>query len=186
MWDASDEALLAAMGSGDPVASAAFVRRFQHRLFGLALSVLHDEGRAAEVAQDAFVRAWRHADSFDPRRGSVTTWLLSITRNLAIDRRRMEAVRPADPIDPATLLRRSVRTGPEDSAVTSTETARVLRALAALPEAQRRCVLLATVGGRTRREISEIENIPVGTAKTRLRDGLHKLREQLHEEASHD
>jgi RNA polymerase sigma factor (sigma-70 family) len=179
VWDASDEALLAGFGSGDEAAAVVFVRRFQRRVFGLTLAVLHDEGRAAEAAQDAFVRAWRHAGSFDPRRGSVTTWLLAITRNVAIDRRRTEAVRGADPVDAAGLGLASPRPGPEDDAVTRSETERVAAALAALPETQRRCVVLATIGGRTTREIAAAEGIPLGTAKTRVRDGLIRLRSRL-------
>ncbi len=187
MWDAADDALLAGLAAGDKTAAVVFVRRFQRRVFGLAMAVMHDEGRAAEVAQDAFVRAWRHAGSFDPRRGSVTTWLLAITRNLAIDRLRMEAVRQADPVDPATLTRLASPSGPEDSAVAASEARRVMAALELLPEAHRRCVVLATIGGRTTQEISDSEDIPLGTAKTRLRDGLLKLRVLLADtEATHD
>ncbi|MEQ8718869.1 MAG: sigma-70 family RNA polymerase sigma factor [Acidimicrobiales bacterium] len=184
----SDEALLAAFGREDRRAAAVFVRRFQRRVFGLALAVVGDEGRAAEVAQDAFVRAWRHAASFDPRRGSVITWLLTITRNLAIDRRRMEDVRPADPVDPLLLAHPVLHRGPEDAAMAAGETSHVVDALGALPEPQRRCVVLATIGGRTAREISEIEGIPLGTAKTRIRDGLRKVRQNLSatEEARRD
>lgn len=179
MWDAPDDALLAGVAAGDDAAIAVFVRRFQRRVYGAALAVVRDEGAAAEVAQDAFVRAWTHAPSFDARRGSVTTWLLAITRNLAIDRLRMAAVRPADPVDPGTLVRAAGGLGPDDHAVVRSETERVLGALATLPEDQRRCVVLATIGGRTAREISEQERIPLGTAKTRLRDGLRKLRATL-------
>lgn len=179
MWDASDEALLAGLAAGDRTAAVVFVRRFQRRVFGLALAVLHDEGRAAEVAQDVFVRAWRQSAAFDPRRGSVTTWLLAITRNLAIDRLRLEGARPSDPVDPATLVDTSREPGPEDSTVTTVETRRVLEALATLPEGQRRCVVMATIGGRTAREIGELEHIPLGTAKTRIRDGLIKVRALL-------
>jgi RNA polymerase sigma factor (sigma-70 family) len=187
VWDPSDEALLAGFGSGDETAAAAFVRRFQRRVYGLTLAVLHDEGRAADAAQDAFVRAWRHAGSFDPRRGSVTTWLLAIARNVAIDRRRTETVRGVDPIDTFGIAIASARPGPEDDAMTRTETERVTAALASLPETQRRCVLLATVGGRTTREIAASEDIPLGTAKTRLRDGLRRVRVRLAiEEPSHD
>jgi RNA polymerase sigma-70 factor (ECF subfamily) len=184
VWDASDDALLAGLGAGDRHAAAVFVRRFQSRVYGLALAIVRDEGRAAEVAQDAFVRAWRHAPSFDARRGSVATWVLTITRNLAVDRLRVEGARPAEPVDPATLVRASTRAGPEEAALTGVETARVLRALAGIPEAQRRCVVLATVGGRTAREIGEAEGIPLGTAKTRIRDGLRGLRVLLDEEAT--
>ncbi len=161
------------------MAMVVLVRRFQRRTFGLALSILHDDGDAAEVAQDAFVRAWTHAASFDPRRGSVATWLLTITRNLAIDRLRMAAARPADPVDPDTLVRAGRTAGPDDMAVVRSETDRVLRALESLTEVQRRCVVLATIGGRSSREISELEDIPLGTAKTRLRDGLRRLRTAL-------
>jgi RNA polymerase sigma factor (sigma-70 family) len=183
VWQASDDALLEGMAAGDDAATAVFVRRFQRQVFGLALSVTGDDGTAAEVAQDAFVRAWTHAPSFDPRRGSVTTWLLAITRNLAIDRRRMRAARPADPTDPAFLVLDAGLPGPEELAVRTTETERVYRALAELPAPQRRCVVLATVGGRTTREISELEAVPLGTAKTRLRDGLRKLRAVLDTES---
>jgi RNA polymerase sigma factor (sigma-70 family) len=179
MWDSSDEALLAGFGSGDETAAAVFVRRFQPRVFGLTLAVLHDEGRAAEAAQDTFVRAWRHAGSFDPRRGSVTTWLLAIARNVAIDRRRTEAVRGTDLVDTTRLGLRSAAPGPEEAAVTMTEAERVGVVLASLPEVQRRCVLLATIGGRTTREIADGERIPLGTAKTRLRDGLLRARRAL-------
>src|SRR4051794_18712109 len=93
----SDETLLAGLGSGDPDHAAAFVRRFQSRVFGLALTMLRDPELADEVAQETFVRAWRHASSYDPRRGRVPAWLLTIARNLAIDRVRMRSVTPADP-----------------------------------------------------------------------------------------
>ena len=176
VWDAADEALLAGYGSGDATAAAAFVRRFQRRVYGLARSVVGDDGVAAEVAQDAFVKAWRHAGTFDARRGSVATWLLAITRNLAIDRVRMERVRPADPTDPASMIRAGNGPDPSDEAAVGDDTRRALAALAQLPEAQRRSVVLATIGGRTAQEISEVEQIPLGTAKTRIRDGLRRLR----------
>jgi RNA polymerase sigma factor (sigma-70 family) len=179
VWEASDNALLAGVAAGDEEAMTVLVRRFQRRVFGLARSILRDEGHATEVAQDAFVRAWTHAPSFDPRRGSAATWLLAITRNLAIDRVRMTAARPADPVDPETLLRVPSDVAPDEVAVARSETQRVLRALRCLPAGQRRCVVLATIGGRNSREISEQEHIPLGTAKTRLRDGLRRLRTVL-------
>jgi RNA polymerase sigma-70 factor (ECF subfamily) len=182
VWDASDEALLAGLAAHDRTAAVVFVRRFQRRVFGLACTIVHDEGRAAEVAQDAFVRAWRNAASFDPRRGSVATWLLAITRNLAIDRLRMEGARPSDAVDPVTLVRVPTPADTADTAITSAETRRAVEALAALSEPQRRCVVLATIGGRTAREISESERIPIGTAKTRIRDGLRRVRVLLAEQ----
>src|SRR5436190_2929091 len=94
---ASDEALVAGMAAGDRDAASVFVRRFERRVFGCAVAVVGDRGRAEDVAQEAFVRAWRHAAAFDPRRATVATWLLAITRNLGIDSLRVERVRPADP-----------------------------------------------------------------------------------------
>src|SRR5918992_4792134 len=97
MWSLSDEALLAGMRSGDPEAAAGFVRRYQARVFGLALTILHDRAAAEEVAQETFLKAWRHADAFDPRRGHVATWILTIARNTALDAVRMKRTEPWDP-----------------------------------------------------------------------------------------
>ena len=181
VWDSSDDALLAGVAAGDRTAAVVFVRRFQRRVYGLALTIVRDQGRAEDVAQDAFVRAWRNAASFDPRRGSVTTWLLAITRNVAIDCLRREAVRPSDPIDPTLLAITDPAKGPDDVALLQADVARVAAAVGALPESQRRCVVLATIGGCTAVEISESEQIPLGTAKTRIRDGLIRLRVMLAE-----
>ena len=85
----SDEALLAGLTFGDPEAAGVFVRRFQNRVFGLALAVLRDPVLAEDVAQEAFLRAWKHGQSYDPRRGTVAAWLARITRNLAIDALRL-------------------------------------------------------------------------------------------------
>src|SRR5580658_10599849 len=94
-----DEGLLAGVAHGDDAAMAAFVRRYQKRVFGLAYSMLGDTGAAEEVAQEAFVRVWRHAPVFDARRGSVTTWVLTIARNLSIDALRLRRAVPTDPDD---------------------------------------------------------------------------------------
>ena len=93
----SDEALLAGLASGDADEAAAFVRRFQRRVYGLALTILRDADLADDVAQETFVRAWRHAAGYDPRRGQVAAWLLTIARNVAIDRAGTRRIPPADP-----------------------------------------------------------------------------------------
>lgn len=185
MWHEppADEALLAGMAAGDPDAAVAFVRRFQRRVFGLAMSVLGDAALAEEVAQESFVRAWRHAPVYDARRGTVATWLLTITRNLAVDVARM---RRAEPVDPAELLRAPLASpgpGVEERAAAGDDAARVRAALARLPPEQRRALVLAAYGGRTAREIGVIEDIPVGTAKTRIRAAMAKLRAALAEPA---
>ena len=95
----SDEALLAGMAVGDDQAGLTFVRRYQRRLFGLALGIVGDPGLAEDVSQEAFVRIFRHASVFDARRGSVSTWVLTITRNLAIDSVRVRRGIPIGPDD---------------------------------------------------------------------------------------
>ena len=181
MWEASDEALLAGFATGDATATAVFVRRFQHRLYGLAVTIVADEGDAADVAQEAFVRAWRHAGAYDVRRGSVPTWLLTITRNLALDHLRARRARPVDPVEPVTIDLTSGAPGPADLAVRGDEVDRVAAALRGLPEGQRRALLLAALGGRTAREIGEIDDIPLGTAKTRIRSAVLRVRDTLAE-----
>jgi RNA polymerase sigma factor (sigma-70 family) len=171
----SDEALLAGLGSGDEESAAAFVRRFQGRVYGLALTMLRDAGQADEVAQDTLVRAWRHAATYDARRGRVTTWLLTIARNLAIDRARLRAPTPVDPDVIASELELTGEVGPADLA----ERERVRDAVGALPDDQRRALVLAMYAGKTAREISELDGVPLGTVKTRLRAAMLKLRETL-------
>lgn len=175
----SDEALLAGLAAGDVPTSAAFVRRHQARVYGLALGILGDRAAAEDVAQEAFVRAWRHAGAYDARRGTVVAWLLRITRNLAIDTVRL---RRADVMDPAVLCALDVATKAsdvEDAAVTADTTSRVRDALSSLPVEQSRALVLAAFCSQTAAEISRAEQIPLGTAKTRIRLGLRKVRDRL-------
>jgi RNA polymerase sigma-70 factor (ECF subfamily) len=179
VWTASDESLLAGVAAGDADAATALVRRYQRRVYGLARSVLGDATAAEDVAQEAFVRMWRHAEAFDPRRASVATWLLTITRNLSIDALRL---RRAEPTDPAVLLSLHLvdgSRGPEDAAVAGDDVRRVRAALATLPEEQRRALVRAAYLGQTAREIGAYESIPLGTAKTRIRTAMLKVREAL-------
>lgn len=183
MWAATDEALLAGMASGDADAAKAFVQRFQRQVFGLAVVVLGGDASGAEdVAQEAFVRAWRYAPNFDARRGSVPTWLLTITRNLAIDALRMRRVDPVSPdvINAMNLVSREPR--PDDHAAMSDDAARLRSLIAELPIDQRRALVLAAFHGRSAREVAEAEQIPLGTAKTRIRTAMLRLRAELSEE----
>jgi RNA polymerase sigma factor (sigma-70 family) len=167
------------MAAGDHDAAAVFVRRYQRRVYGLAFSILADRASAEDVAQETFTRAWRHAGSYDARRASATTWLLTITRNLAIDAARMRRSDPADPMAMAALLGATRSPEPADLAVASVERSHLMLALGRLPEEQRRAVVLAAIGGRTGDEISRTEGIPLGTAKSRIRSGLLRLRAEL-------
>lgn len=179
-WDASDEALLAGLGTGDPGSASVFVRRFQSRVYGAAAAIVGDGPNAAEVAQETFLRAWRHADAYDARRGSVATWLLSITRNLSIDRIRMSKSRPTEVFDVTSIAARpSLSVGPEDTAVISDEARRVEGVVARLSGELRRALLLASVGGYTAQDVADREGIPLGTAKTRIRTALRRVRAEL-------
>ncbi|MGI8661684.1 MAG: RNA polymerase sigma factor [Acidimicrobiales bacterium] len=175
MGDASDEALIAGLAAGDSDAALVFVRRWQRRVFGVTFAVLGDRGRAEDAAQEAFVRAWRHAAAYDPRRASVATWLLTMARTAAIDVVRVERARP---FDPTLVVEVGVddSIGPEALAGRNDDLARVALALGSLPEEQRRALLLATLHGRTANEVGAIEGIPLGTAKTRIRTGLNRVR----------
>jgi RNA polymerase sigma factor (sigma-70 family) len=184
MWSArsdrsGDAAVLAAVAVGDEAATTVFVRRFQRRVYGLALSVTLDASLAEDVASQAFARAWQHADTYDPRRGAVSTWLLAITRNLAIDTIRVRRPAPLDPELLADLLPPSAAPAADDVAATADQLTRLRSALDRIPEEQRRAVLLATVHSRTSAEIAELEGVPVPTAKHRIQSGLRKLRRAM-------
>jgi RNA polymerase sigma factor (sigma-70 family) len=173
----SDESLLAGLGSGDPDAATDFVQRFQRRVFGLTFSILRDRVAAEEAAQESFVRAWRHAPTYDPRRGTVAAWLLTIARNVSIN---MLPTRRFDPIDPEVLLALEAKRPHEDRIEAQVVDAELLREpLARLPSDQRRTLVLAAFYGFTAREISELDGVPLGTVKTRIRSAMLKLRSQL-------
>ena len=181
----SDEALLAGLASGDADVAAAFVRRFQARVYGVVITIVRDPGTAEDVAQEAFVRAWRHAGTYDARRGRVSTWLLTIARNAAIDAVRVRTVEPLDPDVVDSRLQRAGGTARSaDESAPPDERERVRTALAELPADQRRALFLAAYAGRTAREISALEDVPLGTVKTRIRAAMLKLHDSL--EADHE
>jgi RNA polymerase sigma factor (sigma-70 family) len=178
--DPSDEALLAGFATGDARTAAAFVRRFQGRVYGLALTIVRQPQVAEEVSQETFARVWRHAGAYDARKGRVSTWLLSITRNLAIDVTRMRRLDPVDPeVIEAELSVHGQTPGVDEMAVQPDERSQLRGAIAELPEDQRRALVLAAYTGRTAREISELEGVPLGTVKTRIRTAMLKLRSEL-------
>ena len=170
-----DEVLLAGLGAGDAELAVAFVRRFQRIAFGVALAVTSDPTAAEDIAQQAFEQAWRHASVYDSRRGSVRTWLTTITHNLAIDFVRARSALPMDPDDLPVLLA-AMTDSPERVAVANDSAEEVRRALGGLPAPQARAVAMSGIYGMTARQVASTEGIPLGTAKTRIRDGMQKLR----------
>jgi RNA polymerase sigma factor (sigma-70 family) len=175
----SDESLLVGMACGNTEAAAAFVRRYQARVYGLALAIVGLPSVAEEVAQEAFLRVWRNAAGYDARRARAATWVLTITRNLAIDALRLRGERPIDPhaLTGALVSREGTNS---ENAGTQYEDREYLRSvLRTLPPEQSRLIVLSVFYGLTAKETAEREGIPVGTAKTRIRRGLAKLREAV-------
>jgi RNA polymerase sigma factor (sigma-70 family) len=171
----SDEVLLAGLGAGDAELALAFVRRFQHVVYGVAVTVVSDRTAAEDVAQQTFEQAWRHAQVYDSRRGSVRAWLTTIAHNLAVDVVRARASSPVDPAELPAMLTAVTET-PDRLAEAHDNAARLRGALARLPAPQARAVAMAGIYGMTARQIAAEEEIPLGTAKTRIRDGMRKLR----------
>ena len=182
----ADEALLAAMALGDQRAGAVFVRRHQRAVFGLAVTMCRDTLLAEDLAQQTFERVWRHAVGFDPRRGSARVWMLTITRRLCIDAFRTRRSTPFDRADIEPLLP-DATTPVADLAAARADVRGLQPAIAALPAEQQRVLLLSALGGHTLVEIAEMECIPLGTAKTRLRTALLRVRSEMQtDRADHD
>ena len=120
--------MLAGLGAGDAELSLAFVRRFQRIVFGVAMAVTRDATTADDVAQQAFEQAWRHAQVFDPRRGSVRAWLTTIAHNLAVDVVRARTAAPVDPDELPAILT-AVTDTPERIAVANDSAAELRRTL---------------------------------------------------------
>ena len=169
-----DEVLLAGLGTGGVDFAVTFVHRFQRVVFGIAMAVTGDPGTAEEVAQRTFEWAWRHAQAYDSRQGSVRAWMRTITRNLAVDVIHACPCGPVAPDDLSGLL--TAMTGTSEQLAGAHGGAAVLRrTLACLPAAQARAVAMAGIYGMTARQIADAERIPLDTAKTRIRDGMQTL-----------
>jgi RNA polymerase sigma-70 factor (ECF subfamily) len=163
------------LAAGEPEVALAFVRRFQRRVFGVALAVVGDPALAEDIAQQAFERAWQKGASFDSSRGSVGTWLTAITHNLAVDALRSRKPTPLDPSDLIRLIGPGADE-PEDPSAGTAAAADLRRAIRQLPNEQARAVVMAGIYGLTAQDVADAESIPLGTAKTRIRAGMTKLR----------
>jgi RNA polymerase sigma-70 factor, ECF subfamily len=173
------EGLLALVAGGDEQAFAELYGRVAPAVFGLVARVVRDPAQAEEVTQEVFVELWRTASRFDPARGTARSWVMTCAHRRAVDRVR-SAERAARRDD---LAGRRDQGRPYDEVVEQVETGlereRVRRGLAGLTDLQREAVVLAYYGGYTHRQIAELLGVPSGTVKTRLRDGLLRLRDHL-------
>jgi len=174
----TDASLLAGLAGNSPDVVVAFVRRFQAQVFRVAFAVVGDRCLAEDVAQQTLERAWRRAATFDPDRGTVRAWLLSIARNAAIDTVRMRTPVPIDPGDLVRLLGSDVD-DPEQQAIRAEAHSRLWAAVGRLPPAQARAVVMAGIYGMSDHEVAVVDDIALGTAKTRIRAAKIKLRNDL-------
>jgi RNA polymerase sigma-70 factor (ECF subfamily) len=175
MGSADDEVVLARLLGREEAVLREVIATHGPAVFGTAKRVLLDASWAEEVAQDTFVALWRRPGAFDPVRGSLRAFLLGVARNKAVDvvRRETRLRRKADDI-----MREQETVGPAPLDAAD-DRAAVQHAIQTLTEPQRQAILLAYFGGFTYREVAEELDIPEGTAKSRLRDGLMKMRQVL-------
>lgn len=171
--------LLARASRGDERAFAEFYDHSCTRVFGVVRKVVRDPAQSEEVTQEVYLSAWQESARYDPARGSALAWILTIAHRRAVDRvRAAESARERDGRF-ATLDAGPAFDVVEEAVTASLDSARVRQALSALNEVQREAITLAYYGGYTYKEVSELLDVPLGTIKTRMRDGLIRLRDTL-------
>jgi RNA polymerase sigma-70 factor (ECF subfamily) len=177
--DQTGSALLARVALGDESAFEQLYDLLIDPLFGVVRRIVRDPAQSEEVTQEVMVELWRTAARYSPDRGSATTWAMTIAHRRAVDRVR-SAQASADR-DENVGRRQLARPFDEvsEQVTTRLEQEQVRRCLGTLTDLQRESVVLAYYGGRTYREVGELLDTPLGTIKTRLRDGLIRLRDCL-------
>lgn len=171
--------LLRKSARGDERAFAELYDATSAKVFGLALRVVRDPAQAEEVAQEAFLEIWRTASRFDAERGSGLAWMMTITHRRAVDRVRAAEAAGRREITYEQRNRQVDHDATAEAAQQALEARRVRNALDELTPVQREAVSLAYLGGYTHTEVAAMLELPVGTAKTRIRDGLIRLRDNL-------
>ncbi|MEX2549140.1 MAG: ECF RNA polymerase sigma factor SigK [Nitriliruptoraceae bacterium] len=177
--EADSDELLVAAGSGDQRAFSVLYDRVSPQVLGIALRVLRDRALAEEVLQEVMVEVWRKADRFDPDRGSAPGWIATLAHRRAVDRVRSEQA--SRDRDDRVSRRDEMRAFDQvaDEVEVELDHWQVRQALSALTARQREAIELAYFSGHTYRDVARVLGIPEGTAKSRLRDGLLRLRTAL-------
>ena len=171
--------LLKACGKGDQGAFAELYDAVGSRVFGLAVRVVRDPAQAEEVAQEAFLEIWRSSSRYDADRGSPLGWLLTIVHRKAVDRVRSAEASSRRDASYHQQNQPVEHDSTAEAAHASLEAHRVRTALGSLTSIQREALELAYFGGYTHTEVAAMLDLPVGTAKTRIRDGLIRLRDTM-------
>jgi RNA polymerase sigma-70 factor (ECF subfamily) len=175
-----DGQLVELVAQRDAGALEALYDRYGRAAYSLARRVLTEETLAQDVVQEVFLSLWRDARRFDPGRGTVATYLLSMTHHRAVDVvRREENLRRWRTSDEGLESEADPKARVEDEVEASERRAEVRAALAELPAAQREALLLAYFGGYTQREVAALVGVPLGTVKTRMAAGMRKIKEAL-------
>ena len=178
----ADEELMAGLIAGRIASLEQLYDRYSTLVFSVSLRVLYDWQLAEDVTQEVFVRLWQRPESYDPARGRLLSWLMSVTRNRAIDaqRRLARRLRSEEGDEPHAELRDADASVDPVLGLALAETRRTVQAaMQALPPAQREVIVLGYFGGLTQTEIAERTGVPLGTVKTRVRLAMRKLREAL-------
>jgi len=173
-----DATLVAGLAAGDERAMEALQAQFGSAMSAVALRVTRSDRLAEEVVQDSLMAVWRNPGRFDPNRGALGAWLMTITRNNAIDGLRRAAVIQRRTVE-VDLELRPAADDVHDEVWLAVRRERLYEAIVRLGSDQRRALELAFIGGLTHIEVAEREGIPLGTAKSRIRLAMLKLREHL-------
>ena len=177
--DASDAALVVAIGRWHEDALAEAYRRHGGAVYALARRVIRDTGMAEDVVQEVFTRLWKDPDRFDPERGSLRSWLLAQAHSRTVDRLRSEDSRRLREERDAREMAAAGGYDVEHEAWDLAVADRVGEVVSALPAGEREAIELAYFGGYTYREVAARLNTPEGTVKSRIRAGLKRLRSEL-------
>ena len=179
--NAEDVALMRRIVEADETALGALYDRWVRSLYSLVLHLLKDPDEAEDVVEETFWQAWKKADSYEPSRGAVSTWLLTIGRRKALDRLRAKKRSGADTVHGDFSFADLPSTAPDPSMEVEGAELReqVRNALADLPDEQREVLELGYFSGLSQSEIAEATGQPLGTVKTRMRLAMQKLREPL-------
>ena len=176
---ATKENLLEQIAGGDQVAFGALYDEVSPRVFGLIRRLLVDHSQSEEVTQEVFLEIWQNASRYERSKGGASTWILTMAHRRAVDRiRSSQAGRDRD-------VKIGIRDfvsdydNVADTVETTIEHERVKEAMAQLTELQRQAVSLAYYGGYSHSEVATMLSVPIGTVKTRLRDGMIRLRDEL-------